>query len=134
MFRLKHVDLDGSFTYSPEVEVEIGVPQKFALHAAYTNPFNPSATITYELPREAQVRLRVFNVLGQHVGGVGVARSLQGEHAFRASDLDGRRAGHIHQARLQEPVPLLVLALDAAETRRHEDKMICRDIAFARFT
>ena len=43
------------------------VPQVFALHANYPNPFNPSTTIRYQLPHDAKVRLELFDVLGQKV-------------------------------------------------------------------
>lgn len=43
------------------------VPQVFALHANYPNPFNPSTTIRYQLPHSGLVRLEVFDVLGQKV-------------------------------------------------------------------
>ena len=40
---------------------------EFALHAPYPNPFNPSTTISYELPLECFVELSIFNVLGECV-------------------------------------------------------------------
>ena len=42
-------------------------PTAFSLGANYPNPFNPSTTIEYTLDRRAQVKIEVFNILGQMV-------------------------------------------------------------------
>jgi hypothetical protein len=67
VYRLKQVDTDGSFEYSQEIEVQIGQPEQFVLHGNYPNPARGQTTIRYELPRAANVRLQVYNTLGQRV-------------------------------------------------------------------
>ena len=66
-YRLKQIDYDGTFEYSDPVEVVIIVPEVYSLHQNYPNPFNPSTKITFTLAANANVSLKVFDVLGQEV-------------------------------------------------------------------
>jgi hypothetical protein len=43
------------------------VPSDFRLIGAYPNPFNPSTTITFDLPESATVSLDIFDATGRMV-------------------------------------------------------------------
>jgi len=46
---------------------ESDLPGKFALIGAYPNPFNPVTAISYQLPANSHVSLKVYNVSGREV-------------------------------------------------------------------
>lgn len=65
-YRLKVIDLDGSFTYSEVVEVKT-IPISFELAQNYPNPFNPSTKISWQSPVSSHQTLKVYDVLGNEV-------------------------------------------------------------------
>lgn len=65
-FRLKQIDLDGKFSFSEILSVDVS-PDKFTISGNYPNPFNPSTQIMFDLPADGLVSLQVFNVIGQDV-------------------------------------------------------------------
>jgi hypothetical protein len=66
-YRLKQVDFDGSFEYSNVVNVDLTAPTVFALEQNYPNPFNPSTTITYSIPQNSFVTIKVYDIIGNEV-------------------------------------------------------------------
>ena len=66
-YRLKQIDFDGSFEFSPVATVDLGRPEHVALHPNYPNPFNPSTEIRFELPVDAPVRLSVYDIRGKEI-------------------------------------------------------------------
>ncbi len=66
-YRLKQIDLDGSFQYSQTIKAIVEAPTKFKLAQNYPNPFNPSTSIKYAISSRQFVSLKVYDVLGNEV-------------------------------------------------------------------
>jgi hypothetical protein len=58
------------------------IPDNFALHQAYPNPFNPSTTINFDLPVENQVQLQVYDLQGRLVQELSNSILKAGYHQF----------------------------------------------------
>ena len=66
-YRLKQIDLDGSFEHSASVTAVIGIPKTFSLQQNFPNPFNPSTTINYDLQENTRVVLKIYNLIGHEI-------------------------------------------------------------------
>ena len=43
------------------------IPNKLVLNQNYPDPFNPSTTISYSIPKQSQVTLMVYDILGNEI-------------------------------------------------------------------
>lgn len=99
-FRLKQVDFNGTFAYSPITEVTVALPEQYVLSATYPNPFNAETQFTLSVQQQQVVRVGVYDVLGriEQTLYVGVL-SANYVHTFRF-DATGKPSGW-YQVRIE---------------------------------
>ena len=68
------------------------IPVTFALHQNYPNPFNPITTLRYDLPKDSDVRLAIFDMLGNEVNTLVSSNQQSGLKSVKwdATDSGGR--------------------------------------------
>ncbi|UCE17352.1 MAG: T9SS type A sorting domain-containing protein, partial [Gemmatimonadota bacterium] len=87
------VGIDGNMIPVSNVKESSGgvenIPQVYFLFQNYPNPFNPVTTIEYSLPRTSEIRLEVYNTLGQLVKVLADGEQEAGHHTVQwdASDM-----------------------------------------------
>ncbi|MBZ0204204.1 MAG: T9SS type A sorting domain-containing protein [Ignavibacteria bacterium] len=53
---------------TPSVNMDdLTIPKSYELSQNYPNPFNPSTTIEYSIPNNAEVTLKIYDILGKEV-------------------------------------------------------------------
>jgi hypothetical protein len=77
---------------TPEGVVSVddeSVPIRFQVFQNYPNPFNPSTIIRFALPKQTQVKLEIYNVLGERVIELVNTELIAGTHEviFNGSNL-----------------------------------------------
>lgn len=81
-YRLKQIDYDGSFEYSNFIEVTGTTPNSFSLEQNFPNPFNPTTKINFTLPVESNVKINVYNLLGQKIAEIVNSKFNSGKHSI----------------------------------------------------
>ncbi len=56
------------------------IPETYSLHNNYPNPFNPSTTISFSIPKVSEIELSVINILGQVVRTLHDGQITAGNH------------------------------------------------------
>ncbi len=88
-YRLRQIDLNGTFEYSAEITINNTVPLAFGLKQNFPNPFNPSTQINFTVPVTSNVQLKVFDTNGSEVATLVNQSKAAGTYAveFNASNL-----------------------------------------------
>ena len=75
------------------IKDEPSIPDEFILSQNYPNPFNPTTNITFGLPKESNVTIDVYNLMGQKVATLVNERINAGYHTvnWNGRDASGNR-------------------------------------------
>ena len=94
-YRLKQIDLNGTYTYSKEIAVTASVPEEFSLSQNYPNPFNPTTTIQFSLPYDSKVKIVVYSISGEQVRVLTDGEFAAGKHEaqFNTNSVNGIASG-----------------------------------------
>jgi hypothetical protein len=75
------------------------IPERFILSPNYPNPFNPSTTIKYDLPKQSRVKLVVYDILGREIATL--VDEIQKAGSYQAVWNASRFASGVYFYRLQ---------------------------------
>jgi hypothetical protein len=104
IFTQKGIEGRDVYRFTADSNFVLAVPPpsdvtEFKLFANYPNPFNPTTTIRYHLPRASVVQLKVFDILGREVATLVNSRQDRGEHTVEMNA--GRLASGVYFYRLE---------------------------------
>ena len=96
-YRLKQIDNDGQFEYSDVISVTFS-PNEFELFQNYPNPFNPSTSISWNSKVDAEVTIKIFDILGNEITTLLSEFKEAGNHKidFNTSNLNSNLASGVY--------------------------------------
>ena len=88
-----HLNFENTVTDIDNLEV---VPNQFELAQNYPNPFNPSTTINFSIPQKGNVKLIIYNMLGEKVKQVLNKEMNAGQYSVRFNGKNLASGGYIY--------------------------------------
>ena len=92
-------NISGMLEVSPILSVEDEIPTEFALDQNYPNPFNPTTKIRFSVPTQSNVKIKVYNIMGEEVALLNNGLSQPGIHEINWNA--GNLASGIYLLRIQ---------------------------------
>lgn len=91
-YRLVDVSYDGlkAYHYLPAVSIDEFLPFLFSLQQNSPNPFNPTTTISFDLPQQTTLSLEVLDVQGRAVATLLNTDKHPGSYSVQWNGLDQR--------------------------------------------
>jgi hypothetical protein len=84
------VGIDVSLEVLSTIRESGGFPASWHLSQNYPNPFNPETEIKFQLPKTSEVRLEIYDILGQRVRSLLNKRMVGGYYRVRWDGRDDR--------------------------------------------
>ncbi|MBU1936332.1 T9SS type A sorting domain-containing protein, partial [bacterium] len=63
-----------------QYNIAVSIPDDYYLHSNFPNPFNPSTTFRFGVPRTSHVTIKVYDILGRQVETLVNATMPAGHH------------------------------------------------------
>jgi len=82
-YRLADVSYEGIKVYHTVTALGVEItefPNKFYLHPAYPNPFNPKTTISYDVVKEGNFNITIYDISGKMVANIYDGYQIAGNH------------------------------------------------------
>jgi len=91
-YKLEDIDVDGLNAFHGPVmaKATAATPAQFALGQNYPNPFNARTMISYSLKSDADVTLKIYNILGQEVKSLVNKHQLAGTYTVTWDGKDSK--------------------------------------------
>ena len=89
------LDYNGlQMVYGP-IEVTVEAPECFTLQQNYPNPFNPTTRIDYTIAKQTDVRINVYNIIGQQIITLVRKNQVAGSYSvsWNGKDRSGQQLG-----------------------------------------
>ncbi|MGQ9644867.1 MAG: T9SS type A sorting domain-containing protein, partial [Ignavibacterium sp.] len=84
-YRLKQIDLGGSFKYSNTMEIRLPESNKFSLYQNFPNPFNSFTEINFEIPFQTEVKIILYDITGKEIKTITNQKYEAGFHSIRTT-------------------------------------------------